>query len=499
VSYGARFFNRRGWIPFSLTYQHRTLDDDSDFGNEVEDEVIFLGEYRIREKSGGSLEYDLSFEEIQDESARRQRFNVTNLSYFGERGEKRLHTRLRFTERKRFRQLYTTSGSTNLEWQHTANLSSQYFLDARWYEGDLQSLTSLNPRFLITHHLYESLTTEVEIHSQLEDNNAASRYEFGGRMTEDYRKWLGEWGRLSISVTPRALMVYTRPDQDSAFAIDESHVMRQGERTTLRRRGVIASTIVVRSSTGFVYDQPPADDYTVIQVGGSFETQLELTLGSSIADGETVLVTYEYELQGRSDVLTFGVDVVTNLSLFDHLRLIGRYETSEQNVLSGDEETARVIDFDRSVAGVEIRWPWFTATADYEYYDATIGPFHRFLGVLSLFTYGLQPWQARGSAAYGYQRYTDTGETVNRVDLSGSTQFPVFQRGRLEFEANYQRERWSGVPGEPNNREALFFGAEYSWRYRKFRLGLETEIGLLRLQSEERRVFKVDLRVSRSF
>jgi hypothetical protein len=309
--YGVTFYQRWGWIPFNLTYQHRSqkggVNGDLD---EVSDELNFRGDYALGERSSGRIEYDLVFEDVRDINVRREQLLGTNVSYFGDENEKRLFTNLRLTEQDDFGQLYSASGTMDFDWRHAENLSTRYLLDARWNDADVQTVTNVNPSFRLTHQLYESLTTQVELFGRIEEASFGSRNEFGGEIREDYLKWLADWVRLGITVSPRAMMTYTRPDQVSAFAIRESHVMRIGEPVVLRHTDVLNSTIVVTNQSGSIeYEEGRLRDYVVIQLGNGIQTELELTLGSDITDGETVFVSYEYRLAGKGDVLTTGVDV----------------------------------------------------------------------------------------------------------------------------------------------------------------------------------------------
>jgi hypothetical protein len=498
--YGVTFFQRWGWIPFDLTYQHRTqkggVKGDLD---EVLDEVNFRGDYELGEQSSGRIEYDLVFEEVRDNDVRREGLVATNLSYFGDESEKRLFTNLRLTEQEDFGQLYTAAGNMDFDWRHSENLSTHYLLHARWNDAAVQTVTNVNPSFYLTHQLYESLRTHFELFGRIEDASFGSRNEFGSELTGDYLKWLDEWIRLGMTVSPRIMMTHSRPDQVSAFAIDESHVMRVGEPVVLRNTDVINPTIVVTNESGSIeYEEGPLGDYIVIQIGDGIQTRLELTPGGDIADGETVLVDYTYRLAGKGDVLTTGVDVLAGLWLFERVRLYGRYEFGDQDVVSGEERDFRLNSYDRYLVGLELNWPWMTARFEYEDYDANFGPFRGFSGSLSLFTYSTESWQARFNSGYVSQDYVNSDEKVDRLSMSASARRRIFSRGMLEVEGNYLRERWSGS-SDPNDLDAFYVKSGFSWWYGQFEIRLETEMAQLLRKTEDKRVFEIDLRVRRSF
>jgi hypothetical protein len=110
-------------------------------------------------------------------------------------------------------------------------------------------------------------------------------------------------------------LVGNRLDEDTAFVLDEPHVLVGLQPVLLRQPDIIASSIVVTDeSNSIVYDEGPLGDYMVImviQIGGGIETGLVRTPTSVIADGDVVLVDYEYELVGDKDARSTGVSFQT--------------------------------------------------------------------------------------------------------------------------------------------------------------------------------------------
>jgi probable HAF family extracellular repeat protein len=101
-------------------------------------------------------------------------------------------------------------------------------------------------------------------------------------------------------------------DEETAYVLDEPHVMVSLQPVLLREPDIIASSIVVTDENGMiVYDEGLMGDYTVNQIGGGIETELRRTPFSNIADGQLVLVDYEYELAGNNSALSTSVSVQT--------------------------------------------------------------------------------------------------------------------------------------------------------------------------------------------
>jgi hypothetical protein len=432
---------------------------------------------------------------------------VNNTSYFGDEGEKRLDTNFLFneeiTERESGkRKRYSVNGRTHFDWQHTDDLSTQYNLGGRWSELGGQGVTSLHPSFFITHDLYESLTTQVEIFGDLQDASFGSRYQFGGSISEVYAKRLGRWGRLAIRVSPRVTMTYDRPEADSAVGFDEDYPMTADEDLApeLSQPNVIESTIVV-TNDNCLPDRicEPGDDYTVtLPVGGFVKLVLPAPEGD-LTEGDLVDVEYTYELGGRGDILGLNVNANADLWILERLGLFGRYQMNDQKVLSGHESDLRINSFERTVVGLQLLWPWFSARAEFEDYDATFEPFLGYSGRISVFSDRTAWWGARCGVSYAVREYSDTGETQSRLEASAGAGKGLFRRGKLDLAVRYRRVRWSGERSAANDVDEFFFNTGFSWWYGRIDVRLEGLVGQVIRTTEEKRVYRVDLRVRRSF
>jgi hypothetical protein len=331
----------------------------------------------------------------------------------------------------------------------------------------------------------------------LEDASFRTRKEFGGRLTENYLKWLGDWGRLNVSVSPHASITYNRLEEDTAFVFEEAHVLIGTQFVVLGQSNIIESSIVVTDENGsIVYG---SGDYTITQIGGGLETRLERTVLSNIADGERVHVDYEYELTGDNDTLTTGVGVHTSLSFLDHWMVFAHYDTVDYHVLSGDEDDLRFNSFDRYIAGMEYNGQWFAAKAKYEENDARITPSRGFSGSASLYTYGANTWRARLTADYAYENQGNSALTVNRYGVTAAARRQFFKWGLLEGEGSWLRGRWSGDSSEANDIDTIYIRLRHSWWYGKVEVKLETGFAQILRPTEDRRVYNVNLRVRRVF
>jgi hypothetical protein len=293
-------------------------------------------------------------------------------------------------------------------------------------------------------------------------------------------------------------MTYDRPKEDAAGVDDEDYQMTIVPEP-LQNPDVIEPTIVVTNDNclGPGSRCEPGMDYEVISLPGG-DVGL-LLLGGDLEEDDWVLVSYTYELGGRGDILTTGVDVEVNLSILERLGLFGRYETNDQKLLSGNERDVRANSYDRGVVGLELTWPWFSARAEFEDYDATFAPFRGYLGRISVFSDSAASWRARGGVGYAVRDYSDTGETVGRLTTSAGVSKRLFRRGQLELKARYRRVRWSGERSAANDVDALSANTAFSWWYGKIDVKLEAGMAQVLREAEDKRVYRVDLRVRRSF
>jgi hypothetical protein len=411
-----------------------------------------------------------------------------------------LSTNLRLFEETNGQTLRNISGRTGFDWKHNDNLRTNYTFSGRWNDYDVQSATTLDSRFFLNHQLYDSLETRFEILGRYEDATFRTQYEFGANIAPNYIKELGDWGRLNVLVAPHVSFFSNRLDEDTALIFDEGHVMVDLEPSVLRQQDVIETSIVVTDQNGsIVYDEGPLGDYIVNGVSGGLETEIVRTPISAIADGELVLVDYEFELVGDNDTLSTGVNINSTLYFLDYWSVFGRYDNLDYHVLSGDEDALRLNSFDRYKLGLKYQGSWLSASAEYDDNDATLGSFRGYSGAVGLGTYGTRRWRAQLHATFAYRDNFDTGESVNHFAVSGSASSRFFKWGVLEAEGGWRRARWSGQSSGANDIDAYHATLNYSWWYGKIELGVETGFAQLLRPSEDRSVFKFDMWVRRVF
>jgi hypothetical protein len=265
-------------------------------------------------------------------------------------------------------QLQTVTANENVNVTHTPNLDSFYSVD--YSHNQLHPVTDSTVQGVsgIRHHLYESLTSQVDVHGNYQDysgggsSSTYDRYGFG--VSENYTKKLGTWGRLTIG----AGAIADHQDQNSygdvLTTIDEPHQLNLvGPPTFLDHPNVILSSVVVKGPGGIPTQLNV--DYQLVQVGDL--TQILLVPTSTILhSGDVVKVTYESDSLYTASFDSLNATAQIRLDLFNKFGLYGRLNWLDNNA-PPQVQTQTLTDW---VGGVDYGWHWFRAGAEYEDYNS---------------------------------------------------------------------------------------------------------------------------------
>jgi hypothetical protein len=240
-------------------------------------------------------------------------------------------------------------------------------------------------------------------------------------------------------------------------------------------------------------------DYRLREQG--LRTAVEILLTGSIALGQELLVDYEFDPEGRSDILTKGFDVRADLGFYDRFAIYGRYNLIDRNLLEGSVRSLRVSPRDRrTLFGAKFTWPWFSAMAEVEDLNSEFGPFESFEGSVSLFNNQREGWNSRFTSSYRIQEFTDTDREIRRFLAACRGSRRVFQRGLLELQADYLREHWDGPLDEgANDVDAFRFNGDYTWWYGRSQVKLEGRYARILKKAQDENYYLIRLRMRREF
>jgi len=219
----------------------------------------------------------------------------------------------------------------NLTWNHSANTHSFYRyryqetvrpqVDAQGHSAVLGATHAPSERSWLTGQLDFSRDEDLGF---TRDVNGAQ-----GKVNYTYPTAFG-------SINLGAGLNASRTDQvavsDRVQVFDESVILVSTTPVELVNPFVVAGTVVVRNvpkTQVFV----EGVDYRLIVVGSA--TSIQRLVGGNIADGQTVLLEYEYLTGGTVEFDTLGQSYVVDVQFLQHFSAYLRYSDQENDIVSG--------------------------------------------------------------------------------------------------------------------------------------------------------------------
>lgn len=303
------------------------------------------------------------------------------------------------------------------------------------------------------------------------------------------------FGTLSVGGTIRKENNDQVSTADSVQVFDEPVTLSGAEPVTLLNEFVIDSTVVVfNESRTQVFVE--GLDYRLLTVGSL--TRIQRLIGSNIADGETVLVDYEYRTSGTAEFDTFSTSLNLSATFLQYWRAQLSFIDRDSDVLSGELTTplndqaairfALGADFpvgDNWTVGVEYRF------ADQ---NETISPYVRnsfnaraSAGVIGSMKLNL----SAGLLEIDQERSTeDVDQVYLRAGLSGQP----WPRVRVDLNSSFLRDTGGSLP-----RQQIQHRLNLQWHYRRVRVLFRATLGEDTLGPTERRYTRFTAEVNRAF
>jgi hypothetical protein len=482
-AFGASFRYSRPGLRLTTGYDHSaTRRTYSDLTRLTRRDTV---DARLAYKKDTKGEYKLVFSEIDERKSRQQVLTMTTRKEFdkksaGAAGRKRLDGSLRLAERggQDERQLYTLYSSGGFVWRHLKTLVSRHRVqvEGNHREGDWAVRGGVTSA--LEHQLYESLTSTGTLHADFENASQGSIRRMRASAAEIYTKKLPGEGRLNITLSPGVQLIQNRPTQSAGLVFREAHVVTDIAPSVLVQLNPVLESVVVRNAANdrvYMLDL----DYTLTSRGPTVELSRVVT--GDIADGDTILVDYEYLLDASYDALTTNLASSVRVTPGYGLAFYARYLVQSQTLLAGDF-APELRDQELRVLGVEYKNRWLSTEATVQQalgsFESMWGHSER-LGLTSPILWGLR---FRGAAVYSARHY-ENGESFAGASASGGLSGSL-RRWSAETKVDYRRERWTGsMDRAVNNLDA--FGARAILR-RSFRAThVEVHGRITRIQSEQ--------------
>jgi hypothetical protein len=391
------------------------------------------------------------------------------------------------------------SATLNYNLEHNPQLHSFEDLSFSYFTGDGFDSVQTYGTAGISHRLYDSLTSGLELHgSTLNSSSGSERLDAisgGPGASIDYSKRLGDWGRLSFGNN----VSYTVTDQQSSG----SEVPISNESHTVPANGLVRlnqpRAIAVESVTDANHNPLLLGlDYNILKTTDPWQIEI-LSFGPNhIQPGAIILVTYTVQSNPSGAYSVFANQSQISLRFWREMaNVFLRYyfndnqASSPEFLLQNDEELQ---------VGAEFNWRGLALHGDYTDHHSTLYDFHGYnlsenysMNFFSHSTLGidlLQQWLDFSSTG------TSDNQTQHLTFYSFMLHYQWQPATRLNFsaEAGYRRQRGFGFDQD------LFAARAYmNWVLGKLELHLGYEHENQELTRERKDRDFAFLRMKRSF
>ncbi len=356
--------------------------------------------------------------------------------------------------------------SGDLRWQHSKTLRSYYqYRLLKNARSDVDT-TLHDATAGVGYERRDGLHGNFDLHAEKEEQDATDfrRDLYSAGASGGYRRPLRH-GKLELGGGLRV----ERADQSSGASIiqvfDENVTLNGTTPVALRNAFVVPGSVVVinepRTQT-FV----EGVDYTLRVIGST--TEIQRLIGGSILDGQTVLVSYDYESGGSLKFDTLSQSVFATLDLFRYYRFSARYRDLDQSLRSG-RPTTPLNSIRNTYVSASVEYPlprgWVVgAEASYEKQDEDISPFNRSLYGAHLETPLPRASRLRLTARREFVENDASAEDVDLTRFTTTFTSRPWLRTTLKIEADYQEDT-----GGTLKRRRLGQQVALVWRYRRLR------------------------------
>ena len=304
---------------------------------------------------------------------------------------------------------------------HNDNFETNYhytFLDQTVNDVDQ---TTNRGEVGFTHRLYKSLITQawvgVEDINRSDGSDSLTTF---AHVDWDYHKSV-PLGSLAAFLAVN----WSRADNSQQIQVtqivNESHTFNDPFPIVLTRQGINANTIRVTDTSDIIVFLP-GSDYVVTDFGTRVEIQR--VIGGRINNGQTVLLDYLIEPQGKNVTNTNSFSVGGRYDIergpLRGLSLYSRFTDQHQDIDASDSLTFTPNSYTDTVIGAEYRFWKMTLGAEQEWYDSTLYPFNATRFFARYTDRYSQDTSALLSASYAIVDYPDSNDRLNLLLLSGT-------------------------------------------------------------------------------
>ncbi len=373
-------------LPMELSYDYLETDrtgnaDPRDDEHFTESTLRYRADWLIsqRQRFNFSYEHAKTKQEYQGLhvpfTTTRDLFTLEHQLHFGSDAQHDLRTLVHWQEESGdfARDLFEIGPQLTLH--HSDNLQTMYkyqFNRERYAGLDIETQRA---DFQLVHQLYTNLTTTVGVfglYEDVEDDINTTQYGVNVDWQYNRRNRFGHlYGNLALAYDTEEV----NGDNGRRTVLDEAHAFNDPVAVVLRNRNAAATTIIVTDATNrriFLLGV----DYHVLQHGNV--TRLTRIQTGRIADGDTVLIDYQFRTPARGQLDTVRVDFSLEQRFASGLTPYYRlsYRNQEDDVSTGFLRRADRTNHHR--LGTNYETKKYTLGAEYEIFDDTIDPYDAF-------------------------------------------------------------------------------------------------------------------------
>jgi len=219
----------------------------------------------------------------------------------------------------------------NLTWRHTERTHS--FYRYRYLDTVRPNVDSRGHAAVLgaTHAPAENSWLTGELNATRDRDLGFSRDVNGVRGKANY-SYPTSWGTINLGAGLDASRTDQQAVSDRVQVFDEPVVLNGSDLVDLLNPFVVSGTVIVRNvpkTQVFVEGQ----DYRLVTVGSV--TSIQRLVGGNIADGQTVLLEYEYLTGGTVEYETLGQSYVVDVQFLQYFNAYLRYSDRQNDLISG--------------------------------------------------------------------------------------------------------------------------------------------------------------------
>ncbi len=384
--YGTSWTFSHDRIPMELSYDYSETDrtgnrDKSDDEHFTENTLHYQGTWNLRDYH--RLKFSFEHANIkQNYQGLGQPFETTRdlltLEHeleFGEDSKHQLRTIMHWQEESGdfARDFFEIGPQLTLTHRDGLQTIYKYQFNQEQYEG--LDVETNRVDFQVVHQLYTNLTTTLSLFGLHEDiENDIDTTQYGAAVDWQYNRKnrLGHFqANLSLSYDTEEV----DGDNGRRIILNESGTFRDPVPIILRNRNVVLASILITDASNRRIFQIGRDYLVTLQGNALLIARLR---GGRIADGDTILIDYEYNTPASGQLDSIRVDLNIEQRFDNGLTPYYRlsYRNQEDDASTGFFRRADRTNHHR--VGANYQTKRFAVGAEFEVFDDTIDPYDAF-------------------------------------------------------------------------------------------------------------------------